>query len=108
MRSPRARGCCATTIRRPAVALLGGAQFFILGVRDILYAVLAIDVLGVGEQGAGILAAAVGVGGLVGRGRDVACSWAACGSPRRSRSPSARRRARRRRSRSWWRWGRRS
>ena len=49
-----------------AVALLGGAQFFILGVRDILYAVLAIDVLGVGEQGAGILAGAVGVGGLVG------------------------------------------
>lgn len=33
---------------------------------DILYAVLAIDVLGAGEEGAGILAAAVGIGGLFG------------------------------------------
>lgn len=48
------------------VALLGGAQFFILGVRDILYAVLAIDVLDAGAQGAGLLASAVGVGGLIG------------------------------------------
>ena len=61
-----------------AVALLGGAQFFILGVRDILYAVLAIDVLGAGEQGAGILAAAVGVGGLVG----AAATWVLVGRVR--------------------------
>jgi len=48
------------------LTLFGGAQFFVLGVLDIFYAVLAIDVLGVGEQGAGLLAASVGVGGLVG------------------------------------------
>jgi MFS family permease len=53
---------------RPAavVTVFGGAQFLIIGVLDILYAVLAIDVLGVGEEGAGILAAAVGIGGLFG------------------------------------------
>ena len=52
----------------PAASLtvLSGAQFFVLGVLDISYAVLAIDVLGIGEQGAGLLAAAVGIGGLVG------------------------------------------
>ncbi|HEX6230092.1 MAG TPA: MFS transporter [Actinomycetota bacterium] len=53
----------------PAAAVLttlGGAQFFLLGMLDIFYAMLAIDVLGIGEEGAGVLAAAVGVGWLVG------------------------------------------
>jgi MFS family permease len=48
------------------LTLFGGAQFLVLGMLDIFYAVLAIDILGIGEEGAGVLAAAVGVGGLVG------------------------------------------
>jgi MFS family permease len=53
----------------PAAAVLttlGGAQFFLLGILDIYYAMLAIDVLRIGEEGAGVLAAAVGIGWLVG------------------------------------------
>ncbi|HEX6130901.1 MAG TPA: MFS transporter, partial [Actinomycetota bacterium] len=49
-----------------ALTLLGASQFFVLGALDVFYALLAIDVLGVGEGGAGLLASAVGVGGLVG------------------------------------------
>lgn len=55
--------------RDPAAAVittLGGAQFFLLGMLDIFYAMLAIDVLRIGEEGAGVLAAAVGIGWLVG------------------------------------------
>ncbi len=43
-----------------------GAQFLVLGMLDIFLAVLAIDVLGVGQEGAGVLAAGIGIGGLVG------------------------------------------
>ena len=46
--------------------LFVGAQFVVLGMLDIFLAVLAIDVLGVGEQGAGVLAAGIGLGGLLG------------------------------------------
>lgn len=55
--------------RDPSAALLttlGGAQFFLLGMLDIFYAMLALDVLEIGEEGAGLLAAAVGIGWLVG------------------------------------------
>ena len=48
------------------LTLFGGAQWFVLGVLDIFYALLAIDVLDIGESGAGLLAASVGVGGLLG------------------------------------------
>ena len=53
---------------RPAagLTLFGGAQFLVLGMLDIFYAVLVIDVLGIGEEGVGVLAASVGIGGLVG------------------------------------------
>ncbi len=51
-----------------ALTLVGGGQYFVVGLLDVLYAVLAVDVLGVGEQGAGLLAASVGVGGLIGAG----------------------------------------
>jgi hypothetical protein len=49
-----------------AITVFGGAQFFILGMLDIFYPVLALDVLGMGESGAGLLAAGVGIGGLLG------------------------------------------
>lgn len=48
--------------------LLGGAQFVVVGLLDVFYPVLAISVLGVGGSGAGVLAAVVGLGGLVGAG----------------------------------------
>jgi MFS family permease len=53
----------------PSAAVLtvfGGSIFLVIGALDILYAVLAIDVLHIGEQGAGLLAASLGIGGLVG------------------------------------------
>lgn len=56
----------------PILLLLGGAQFVVVGLLDVFYALLAIDVLGVGESAAGILAAAMGVGGLLGAGASVA------------------------------------
>jgi MFS family permease len=52
----------------PAATLtvLGGSQFVLVGILDVFYAVLAIDVLASGEQTAGVLASSVGLGGLVG------------------------------------------
>jgi MFS family permease len=53
----------------PGAALLlgvGGSQFFLIGLLDVFYALLAIQILEVGSSGAGILAAAFGAGGLVG------------------------------------------
>ncbi|MEP6757722.1 MAG: cyclic nucleotide-binding domain-containing protein [Actinomycetota bacterium] len=63
-----AEGWRALRLDPPAAVLtfFAGAQYFVLGVLDIFYVVLAIDVLGIGEQGAGLLAAAIGAGGLVG------------------------------------------
>ena len=49
-----------------SITLLGASQFFVLGALDVLYALLAIDILGSGPQSAGLLASAVGVGGLLG------------------------------------------
>ena len=43
-----------------------GAQFVLVGALDLLYVVLAIDVLDMGESGAGYLNAAFGAGGLIG------------------------------------------
>jgi MFS family permease len=51
--------------------LLGGVQFVVVGLLDVFYALLAIDVLAVGESAAGILAAAMGVGGLFGAAASV-------------------------------------
>ncbi|MCX6363554.1 MAG: MFS transporter [Actinobacteria bacterium] len=55
--------------REPAVRTLVtllGAQYILVGALDVLYVVLAISVLGLGEGGAGYLNAAFGAGGLVG------------------------------------------
>ncbi len=52
--------------------LLGGAQFVVVGLLDVFYVLLAIDVLGVGESASGILAASMGVGGLLGAVASVA------------------------------------
>lgn len=52
--------------------LLGGVQFVVVGLLDVFYALLAIDVLDVGESAAGFLAAAMGVGGLIGAAASVA------------------------------------
>ena len=55
--------------QEPGAALLlgvGGSQFFLIGSLDVFFALLAIEILGVGSSGAGILAAAFGAGGLVG------------------------------------------
>jgi MFS-type transporter involved in bile tolerance (Atg22 family) len=53
---------------QPARLLVGllGAQFVLIGALDLLYVVLAISVLGMGQSGAGYLSAAVGAGGLIG------------------------------------------
>ena len=53
----------------PDVATLlgvGGVQFVMVGMLDVFFALLAIDVLGSGEAGAGVLAAGFGLGLLVG------------------------------------------
>jgi hypothetical protein len=55
----RDRGAAALTV-------LGGAQFVLLGMMDVLFVVLAIEVLRRGEESAGLLAAAMGIGGLAG------------------------------------------
>ena len=45
---------------------LFGAQAFVRGVLGVLLVVLAIELLGIGESGVGILTAAFGVGGILG------------------------------------------
>jgi MFS family permease len=80
--------------REPGATLLlvvGGAQYVLIGLLDVLYAVLAIELLDVGGAGVGFLSSAFGVGGLVGavgavalagRGRlstAMVLSLAACG-----------------------------
>ena len=50
---------------RTLVGLLG-TQYVALGMLDVLYVVLAIDVLGMGDGGAGYLNAAFGAGGALG------------------------------------------
>ena len=59
----------ATVSHEHAVRLLVGvlgSMYVLVGALDILYVVLAIDVLGMGESGAGYLNAAFGAGGVVG------------------------------------------
>ena len=57
--------------REPAARLLVGllgSQYVAIGMLDILYVVLAIDTLGMGQGGAGYLNAAFGAGGALGIG----------------------------------------
>ncbi len=57
--------------REPAARLLVGllgSQYVAIGMLDVLYVVLAIDTLGIGEGGAGYLNAAFGAGGALGIG----------------------------------------
>jgi MFS family permease len=59
----------------PDVAILlavGGVQFVMVGMLDVFFALLAIDVLGSGESGAGVLAAGFGLGLLLGAAGAVA------------------------------------
>ncbi len=59
----------ATLKAEPGARLLVGllsAQFVAVGALDVLYVVLAISVLGLGESGAGYLNAAFGAGGVIG------------------------------------------
>ncbi len=80
--------------REPGATLLlvvGGSQYFLIGMLDVLYAVLAIELLAVGGSGVGLLSSTFGVGCLVGaagavalagRGRlsaAMSLSLAACG-----------------------------
>jgi MFS family permease len=61
--------------REPGATLLllvGGAQYFLIGMLDVLYAVLAIELLGVGSSGVGLLSSTFGVGALVGAAGAVA------------------------------------
>ncbi len=73
-------GARALGRNRPVRLVVGlfGAQAFVRGALGVLLVVVAIDVLGIGESGVGVLTAAFGVGGvlgalagisLVGRGR---------------------------------------
>lgn len=48
------------------LVLLLGSQYILVGALDVLYVVLSISVLGMGEAGAGYLNSAFGAGGLVG------------------------------------------
>jgi hypothetical protein len=55
--------------RVPAVRTLvgvAGSQYILVGALDVLYVVLAITTLGIGESGAGYLNAAFGAGGVIG------------------------------------------
>ena len=61
--------------RDPAASVLTvvvGALFVVIGLLDILAVVLALDVLGTGPGGPGLIASALGVGALVGAGATVA------------------------------------
>ena len=49
-----------------ALAAVLGCSWFLLGSLDIFYAVLAVEVLGLGEAGVGLLGSATGIGMLVG------------------------------------------
>ena len=52
----------------PGASLLlgvGGTQFFLIGLLDVFYALLAIEILQVGSGGAGVLSAGFGLGGLI-------------------------------------------
>ncbi|MGZ8639598.1 MAG: MFS transporter [Actinomycetota bacterium] len=53
---------------RGAALLLcvGGSQFFLIGLLDVFFALLAIEILDAGSSGAGVLAAGFGAGGLIG------------------------------------------
>jgi MFS family permease len=62
---------------RLLVGLLG-AQFILIGALDVLFVVLALGVLGLGESGAGYLNAAFGAGGVLG----IAATAALIGRPR--------------------------
>jgi MFS family permease len=84
-----------TVVRDPDATLVVGlmsARMLVIGAADVLFVLMALDLLGMGEPGAGILSAALGggfiVGGavtfvLVGRGRLAtvaatgACLWGA-------------------------------
>jgi MFS family permease len=48
------------------LVLLLGSQYILVGALDVLYVVLSISVLGMGEAGAGYLNSAFGAGGLIG------------------------------------------
>jgi hypothetical protein len=61
--------------REPGATLLllvGGAQYVLIGLLDVLYAVLAIELLDVGAAGVGLLSSSFGVGGLLGAAGAVA------------------------------------
>ncbi len=63
------RSSVAAVWRVPAVrTLVGvvGSQYVLVGALDVLYVVLAITTLGMGESGAGYLNAAFGAGGVIG------------------------------------------
>ena len=87
-RPSRSPGRSATGIRavrressvRTLVGLLG-SQYILVGALDVLYVVLSMSVLGMGEAGAGYLNSAFGAGGLIGAGAD--------GRPRGAPPPGA-------------------
>jgi len=63
------RSSVAAVWRVPAVRTLVGVvglQYILVGALDVLYVVLAITTLGIGESGAGYLNAAFGAGGVIG------------------------------------------
>jgi MFS family permease len=63
------RDSVAAVWRVPAVrTLVGvvGSQYILVGALDVLYVVLAITTLGIGESGAGYLNSAFGAGGVIG------------------------------------------
>ena len=77
--SPASASSRATGPRALLVGLLG-AQYIVIGALDVLYVVLALGVLDLGESGAGYLNAAFGLGGVLGHRRDGRARRAARGS----------------------------
>jgi MFS family permease len=61
-------GVAAVAGNRPVRLVVGlfGSQALVRGVLGVLLVVIAIDLLGLGEPGVGVLTAAFGVGGLIG------------------------------------------
>ena len=61
-------GVAAVASNRPVRLVVGlfGSQALVRGVLSVLLVVIAIDLLGLGEPGVGLLTAAFGVGGLIG------------------------------------------
>ncbi len=54
------------------IVLILGARTLMIGVTDVLFVLLALELFGTGDSGAAVLSAAMGVGGIIGGGAAIA------------------------------------